>query len=401
MLLSRTIAIAAFAGLVAAGFAAPQSLLHEAAPSPDKSLAANVEWDPAGFIGVMRMRIFGPDGKLRRTAEIPEINPSPANLVWLDNEWVACDSFIGDRGSGFFYVHAPTGRGYLLEVSVPKPGADWVVNISSTDPASSASVPMVSRGRSSLFPVLLRTLPDDAPGYFTTEFRQKLTDAVDAFLAWRRDKGFRSLDLISDTDIRPELGALVLARLDDRTEVIYFPAGAESPADMLARARRVPLPDELHRASKADGAPELRVRWGEGAAFAVETVPLDPKTAGNPKLVAQGKLEGVSDKPVPPDPPSGIGSKNPITVKDAKMPEVSDGDEKAESGRDEEEPTTQTIRASPTPGIVPGIYPAKPVATKKPVPMIYPSKASPTKKPASPAKKSAGKTSRKRPSASR
>jgi hypothetical protein len=385
MLLKFSIALAVAAGISAGCAAAPQALLPQPLLSPDKALAANVEWDPAGFIGVMRMRVYNPDGKLLRTAEIREINPSPANLVWIDSEWVACDSFIGDRGSGFFYVHAPTGRGYLLEVAVPKPGADWVVSVASTDPVSSDSVPTISRGRSSVFPVLLRTLPDGAGDYFTPEFRQKLTESVDAFTAWRRDKRFRTLDLVSDADIRPELGALVIVRLDGRAEVIYFPAGADFPADMLARARRVPLPDELQRALNADPPPQVRVRWREGPEFLVETVAADPRTTGSGRVLAQGRLEGVADKPVPADPPSRIGSGVTVTVVDTKLPDVSDGDEKLESGRDADGPTTQTIKASPTP---------------KPRPLIYPSKASsPKKKPSS--SKSSGKSRRKRPSASR
>ncbi len=330
---------------------APRQLLSDGVRSPDGTYSANVEWDDAGFIGLLKMRILGRDGVTRRLVQVPEINPSPANLMWLDNEWVACDSFIGDNGSGFFYVHAPTGRGYLIEIVAPKIEGDWVFAVASTDSPSTGSIGNISRGRSSLFPIQLREVPLSEKEYFTADFCRRVVDAVDAYNAFRRSQKFRQMDILSAADIRPELGAIFLAQVDGRAEAVYFPAGAATPSEMFARVRRVPLPEPIQVLADKPGGADLRVRWEIGGGFLVESVPApDSGETGPPRALARGKLEGISDKPVPQETqPAARNVRRPSFT-----PAPMDSDEHPESGGDEDEATTPTN--APKPKITPAIY---------------------------------------------
>jgi hypothetical protein len=276
--------------------AAPRTLLPEPKPAPNGVLAANVQWDEAGFVGLLSMRIYDKSGKFLRSVDVPEINPSPANLLWLDDEWVACDSFIGHNGSGFYYVHAPSGRGYLLEIVAPDPRTDWIFSAASSDAVSSASIANISRGRTSLFPILLRTVPDNEAGFFMADFVREVAVAIETYNAYRKQRGISRIDILSDADIETSHGAIFVAQVDGRAEVIYFPAG-ESAAEMFNRVKRYPLPANIQAMLKESPPPDLRVKWqGEGK-FIVQsfTAPQDGVTS-SPVTVAQGRLENISDK---------------------------------------------------------------------------------------------------------
>ena len=278
-------------------YAAPRTLLPEPKPSPNGALAANVEWDEAGFIGRLSMRIFNKSGKLLRTVDVPEINPSPANLLWLDDEWVACDSFIGHNGSGFYYVHAPTGKGYLLEIVAPDPRTDWIFTAASSDAVSSASIANISRGRTSLFPILLRSVPDNEAGFFMADFVREVAVAIETYNAYRKQRGITRIDILSDADIETSHGAIFVAQVDGRAEVIYFPAGAESPVEMFNRVKRYPLPANIQAMLKQSPPPDLRVKWqGEGKFIVQSFAATQEGITSSPATVAQGRLENISDK---------------------------------------------------------------------------------------------------------
>ena len=277
--------------------AAPRTLLPEPKPSPNGALAANVQWDEAGFVGLLSMRIFNNTGKLLRSVDVPEINPSPANLLWLDDEWVACDSFIGHNGSGFYYVHAPTGKGYLLEIVAPDPRTDWIFTAASSDSVSSASIANISRGRTSLFPILLRTVPDNEAGFFMADFVREVAVSIETYNAYRKQRGITRIEILSDADIETSHGAIFVAQVDGRAEVIYFPAGAESAVDMFNRVKRYPLPANIQSLLKESPPPDLRVKWrGEGKFIVQSFAATQDGLTSSPKTVAQGRLENISDK---------------------------------------------------------------------------------------------------------
>src|SRR5688500_14950666 len=81
------LAVAAMLGIVgswtSAAFSAPKVLEPAAISSPSRKYKANVEWEDIGFIGVIRMNIFHPNGDPHFSLELPEISPSPANLMWI------------------------------------------------------------------------------------------------------------------------------------------------------------------------------------------------------------------------------------------------------------------------------------------------------------------------------
>lgn len=351
-----------------AGFAcaAPKRFQERALLSPDKQHAANVEWEDVGFVGIIRMKIYDGTGRLQRVAEVPEIDPEPANLVWINNEWVASESFLGERAGGFFYVHAPTGKGYLIEIVEPRPGAHWIFTIASNDAISSAAVANVSRQKTSIFPILLRNVPDSEMGFFAADFVRELTAAVDTYNEFRKQNGVTRIDLLSDSDIRDNLGGIVVAGIDGRAEVIYFPAGARTPQEMLSRVRRQVLPEDVQEMLKQPDAPELRPRWLEGGEYVVEstTVPLgmDP-LATSTTVLLRSKFDGVSDKPYVRGEDEAVAAETTETATAA-------GDKKA------------AAKASPTPKTATKSKPeVKVTTTKKKVPATSDKKASPTPKP--------------------
>lgn len=315
------------------GYSAPRTLLPEPLRSPDRQFAANVQWDDAGFVGVLSMQVFSGSGKLLRTVEVPEINPSPANLLWLDDEWVACDSFIGHNGSGFFYVHAPTGKGYLLEIVAPSPDTDWIFSAASNDPISSGTVSNISRGRMSLFPIQLRNVPDREAAFFSAEFVREVTVAIETYNAYRKQRGIRHVEILSDADIRTQYGAIFVAQVDGRAEVVYFPAGAETPVEMFNRVKRYPLPANIQAMLKQSPPPDLRARWLKDGEFVVEsfTLPAGPVSSAASTPVAKGRLENVTDKPFNRETTSTLGTTGTLTR--GETPDFGeDDDEPVESG---------------------------------------------------------------------
>ncbi len=288
------------------GGAAPQLLQKDPVRSPDRKFAANVEWDDVGFIGLLRMIITRPDGGPLFSVELPEINPSPANLAWINNDWVACESFLGDKGSAFFYVHIPTRRGYLVEIIAPRPDADWVVNFATNDAVSTAAIHTISRQRSSLFPILLRGLPTEGADYYLTDFCESLRDTVDAYSNFRKRENFRELEFLSAAYYRTSVGAVVLATLDERPHVVYFPIATTAPKEMLSRVKRHPLPTEVEDAFAQIGAPAPRVRWvSDSGEYEIYGTNDDGQSTGP---VTRGRFENVQDNDFVPDAEEQIGS---------------------------------------------------------------------------------------------
>jgi hypothetical protein len=303
--------------------AKPQTLADKPIDSPTGEFWVNLEWEDVGFIGILRMKVFGRSGELLRTIEVPEISPDPANLSWIDNEWVGCESYLGTNGSGFFYVHAPSGRGYLVEIVASRPREDWVFSVATSDPLSSAAISTISRGRSSLFPILLRNAPENEAEYFMPDFCRQLSVAADAYNDFRRRNHIVEIEFLSDADIRSDLGAVCVASVDDHMEVLYFPAGAPTPQDMLSRAKRQRLPSSVGQLLDAPNAPEPTVRWLQGGEYVVEGAPADgnPTTTSPATMVlARGKFEGVTDVPMPtPTPPPAAKEKSEKGKKSKKI----------------------------------------------------------------------------------
>ena len=319
--LRKKIALTAlFCGLAILTTAVPQRLTSEPVASPDKTRRASVEWEDVGYLGLLRMIIYNRAGEVQRNVELPQSSPEPNSLVWISNEWVGSESFIGERGGGFFFVHAPSGRGYLLEVFEPRPDADWIFTMRSTDRTSSAPVNTVSRGQTSLFPILLRDLPRTQSDYLSANFVDRFTHAVDVYNDFRRANKIHDIELRSAADIRPETGGIVLADVDRVPEIIYFPAGAATPEEMLTRVRRQALPEPLAKLLSDSKAPQVRIKWLGGGEFVVEST--GQIQSGTTSTLHRGKFENVADAPyVAPTPATRV------TIESDKTPAKSDLDE--------------------------------------------------------------------------
>lgn len=284
--------------------AAPESLEARPVSSPDGRYGANVEWEDAGFIGIIRMRIFQSNGDPYLRIELPEINPSPANLMWINEEWVGCESFLGDRGSGFFFVHVPTRRGYLIDIVAPENSNDWLVNVATNDNISSESIRTYTVGRNALFPILLRDLPTDGAEYFTEEFAERLREAVDAFSRHRAKAGYKTIELVSPVDVQTSTGAVAVADIDEVPKLVYFPVGTTSTQAMLSRTRRIDLPEEAVQVLTGLDPPTPVASWTNArGGYQVLATSADASSTA-PQELTSGTLEGVWDEPYVADTPA-------------------------------------------------------------------------------------------------
>lgn len=287
----------------------PKVLKKEPLRSPNGAWAANVEWEDLGFVGLLRTKIYDAAGKLLRSAELPQVDPSPARLIWVDDNWVACESFLGEKTGSFFYTNAPTGKGYLVEIFEPTPDSTWVFTMASNDPISSEPIANVSRGQRSLFPVLLADVPQSEGDFYTPEFISRLVTSIETYNEFRRRNNITRIDLMSDADVRPGLGGVVVASIDGRPQVVYFPTEVSSPRDLLSRVHRQILPDDVAKLLKSPGAPHPRVRWLQGSDYVVEGLQSDPSTSGTTtSVLARSHFEGLTITPVQPTPSVGTGS---------------------------------------------------------------------------------------------
>jgi hypothetical protein len=266
--------------------------------SPNKTHAVNVEWEDVGFLGVIRMVVTGRDAKSSFSVEVPEVNPQPASLQWLDDDWAACASFLGPKAAAFFYVHVPTRKGYLIEIFESASGQDWQFAFATNDTISSASIATFSMGRDSVFPIVLRDLPDTEDEYFSVDFAVRLHAAIEPFLAFRRKKGFRELDLLCEPAVNPHWGAVAAVTLDGKPEIIWFPAGESTTEQLLERLKQQRIPEQqaVLLTPEVGAAPTIRARWTQTRGeYRIEVDP--PATSRRKRLVLEGRFDGVEDRP--------------------------------------------------------------------------------------------------------
>jgi hypothetical protein len=280
--------------------ALPSRLTEEPVSSPDKAHRASVEWEDVGYMGLLRMRVFDRTGNPKSIVEVPQLKPEPISLIWLNNDWVGSETFVGERGGGFFYVNAPEGRGFLLEILEPRPNADWLFTLTSSEAQSSRPITMLSRGTSSLFPIVMREAPRSQSEYLSVPFVEQLANSLNAYREFRRVNKVQSIDALTGADIRPGRGAIFLARVDDHSEVIYFPLSPATTSEVLARVQRHTVTPEAQKQIDSAERSELRVRWLEGDEFEIDLQPLagGPNTTSGTVLM-RGRFPGASD--VPPD----------------------------------------------------------------------------------------------------
>lgn len=334
MLLKRFLLGVLLAGLVTIVSAAPQLLLPEPLPSADNKHAANVEWDTAGFIGRIRFLIYTNSEKPSAVVELPQIKPTPANLVWITDDWVACESFVAESGAAFVYMNVARNRAYMLEIFAPEDDGDWMISYTTNDDVSSSSIQTISKGHSSLFPILLRDLPQTGLAYLTPDFPFLLGDAVDSFVDWRAKQGFKELKAISEVARDPSLGQLVIADVDSKAEIVYFPQGTTTTREMLALTQRKPLPDTVQKLINGLDPPRLVVEWTDTTGSFHVMAQRDDDASSGTELVA-GKFEGVTDSVY-----SGPGVEALVEAAPAASPST-DKSEKASAKSDGEKSSSK------------------------------------------------------------
>lgn len=222
--------------------AATRRLLRDNVLSPNRQWSANLEWEDIGFLGILRMKLERADGRTTAAIELPALRPQPSGLQWIGNDWVGCESFIGERAAGFFFVHIPGKRGYLLDIVESEYDQRWIFSFASNDEVSSATIPAASSGRRSLFPVVLDELPADSTGFFTEDFCRRLAQSLDEFHAWRRSSGVSTLELLTEAAVSATSEGLVLAQRDGDFQLVRFSTATTGTAEMLDAAEWQSLP---------------------------------------------------------------------------------------------------------------------------------------------------------------
>lgn len=375
MVFARSLAALAWLLCAALGAAAPQLLLSKPLPSPDSKLAANVEWDSAGFIGRIRMMAYTNGDTPSVVAELPQIKPAPANLTWITDTWFACESFVAEDGAAFCYMNVPEKRVYMIEIFAPDGKPDWLISYTTNDPRSSSTIQTVSAEHSSLFPILLRDLPRSGMAYLSPDFAYLLSDAVDSFVQWRTKQDFREIKMVSKMAEDPDLGRLLIAEVDTRAELLYFPAGTTSTREMLALTQRKPLPENVQDLMQGIDPPVVSPEWtNKEGAFRLVAHWNDHPTSKTE--LAVGRFEGVKDAPYQGPGVAQLVSASPEAPAD-----------EAKSGE------SAASKTNSKKSVV--VEPAKKASPAKPPPK----KSAPAKKPApakksTPAKKGAKKPSR-------
>lgn len=307
--------VVAFCMAAAVAPAAPRTLYATPVLSPDRTRSANVQWDDAGFMGVITVRVYDTSGTLMHAVSLPEIDPSPVDLLWIDENWVAVESHLGERATGYFYVDARSGRGYLMEIFALASDEEWEFSVATNDALSSKPVTTVAHGRSSLFPVLLRDAPWESHDYFRPDLPARLASATNAFLEYRKRSGFRQLEVLCEGEVNSELGAVALARFDNCPEVVCFPVSTTVPLEMLSRVQRHPVEIPVLQALERGNETRVRVRWDPSAdgSYVVEGVSGWAEDQLTTRVLMRGRF-ARAQTPLLPAPPAGEETSRPAVL---------------------------------------------------------------------------------------
>jgi hypothetical protein len=275
---------------------AAEQLLPAPLASPDGKRAANVEWESLSQVGALRMLLYGADKRLAGSVEVPEVRPDPGDLTWLDNRWVMCESFLGERASAFFYVDAQERRGYLLEIYAVRARAPWEFDVAYSDPRTSFTVGNAAVGRTCLFPIVLGAVPVAEEDYFSLAFCQKFTAAVDSFREWKKAHGWTNFDVVGEPAIRSGTGGLVVCLIDNVPKLVYFHLSGQSPRDVLQTARLYELPPEAQNVVRRE-RDNIAAEWGDGGRYTLRLRATASGGAGAPPITT-GTIADASDEPV-------------------------------------------------------------------------------------------------------
>jgi hypothetical protein len=281
--------------------AVPQQLFDSFLSSPSGRFRANLEWETAGQVGVLRARIVRADKTPHAIIEVPEIRPNPGELRWLDDRWLVAESFLGQHAAGFFYVDAERKRGLLLEIYAVKKGTVWQFDVAYSDCETTFTCSNISLGRTSFFPILIRDAPPRENDYFSSAMCAQLFNGIEAFLAWKQKQRITSFELIGTPAVQPGAGGLTPCMVNGSLELVYFPLSAKSSQELFLRTRRIPLPSDfqLYSVPQID---DITVSWKEDRRFVVSARVSreDSRTSGSQtvSLTTEGQIAAEPDPPI-------------------------------------------------------------------------------------------------------
>lgn len=287
-----------------------QELLESTRPvlSPDARHSVTVEWavpvatgDGVDFSGRMQVRVrdVGGTATRQRLIEAPQVR-SVQTPQWLDNRWAAFTYNIQKNFNGMVFLDAASGSALQLEMIAPvrRMGGTGRMEAELTsldviehDTTGSVLYRNITRGRSSVFPLVLSALPPFEGRPFSRAFLQELRGAVAAYRNWLDRQGAEDLHLEAGTEtFSPDenhVAMLTCVRHVSQPEtsgpataLLITPLKARGADEALASTRLVPLDSSVQLACASGSydpdtvtlADYIRytTRWTDARTVAVE-----------------------------------------------------------------------------------------------------------------------------------
>lgn len=238
--------------------------------SPTGKHTVTVEWTPpeqvgdsVEYSGQMRVRVADTGGtlSLQRDLQAPQVRSIQVPL-WLDDRWSAFSYNIQKNSNGIVYVDMQDGRVLQLEMVAParRMGATGQIqsdltslNIVEFLANRTESYSNITRGRQSLFPLVLPEVPAWKGGPYSRGFLNELQASLKAYRQWLDEKEITALIAESGTEsfAPDERHFAVLVCLSDAQStapvpgLVIAPVTRASAGDVLRTTRLVRLDSPL------------------------------------------------------------------------------------------------------------------------------------------------------------
>lgn len=380
------------------GSARAQELLESTrpVPSPDGKHTVAVEWEipvatgeAVDFSGRMQVRVADTGGTATRQRQIeaPQVR-SVQTPLWLDNRWAAFTYNIQKNFNGMVYLDAADGAALQVEMVAPvrRMGATGRTEseLTSLDVIEHSTTGTglyrnITRGRASVFPLVLKAFPQFDGQPFSRAFLSELRSAIGAYGAWLAGRGVNDLHLEtgSETFSPDEKHVALLACVTEdgqpetsgpATALIIVPLESGSAKAALASTRLVRLDSavQLSCASPplAEGDPQSNLmmvdfvryttRWQDARTVAVDREITDEEREeirNEPVFLATldgetTRLPAADQAPVP-APPAPAGAESEELEEDDETGETTASEKKPSGSRVSERSADRRSRRSP------------------------------------------------------
>ncbi len=227
-----------------------------------------VEWgipipvgDALDFSGRMQVRVsdVGGTATRQRQVEAPQVR-SVQTPLWLDDRWAAFSYNIQKNFNGIVYLDTEAGTLLQLEMVAPvrRMGATgrFEAELTSLDVAEHGTTETavhrnITRGRSSVFPVVIRTFPPFDGRPYPHPFPAELSEALGAYRTWMAANSMTDMEIETGSEAfsPDERHVALLAYLDTESDgvttsvasLIIAPVDGTSPQEVFSAAKLLRL----------------------------------------------------------------------------------------------------------------------------------------------------------------